>query len=69
MLFIRGTCGADSHGIWRPWVVFGFGVQVCFELVLGWDCDFDRVNPEFLVLILGSDDIPSLSVAAEGRLT
>lgn len=36
---------------------------------MGWVCDFDSVNLGFLVLILESDDIPSLSEAAEGRLT
>ncbi len=36
-------------GVWRPRVILRFGVEVCLELIVGWDYEFDIVNLESLV--------------------
>ena len=42
--------GGVSHIVWRPRVVFSIGVDVCFQLIVDWDCNFDIASLARLVV-------------------
>lgn len=44
MPVVGRTFGDILSGVWRPRVIFRFGVKVCLELVVIWDRDFGNVN-------------------------